>query len=81
MPKGAATEARRRLASGEDLLGGAGALRVVELAQRQQMALTNASAAPATILEDAPVAVLLAVLAAGSSAREHTSSLKRWAGK
>ena len=41
------------------------------------MPLDNASAAHATVLDDAPVALLFAVLAAGSSAQEHTSSLKR----
>ncbi len=55
----------------------AGALGVVEFAEVQQLALDNASAAHPTGFDDAPIAVLFAVLATGPRAQEHGSSLNR----
>ena len=54
----------------------AGALGVVELALMQQLALDDASAAHATGLDDASIAVQFAVFAVGPRAQEHGSSLR-----
>ena len=73
--------ARRFGAVGEGFDGAhpAGALAVVEFAEVQQLPLNHASAAHATVFDDAPVAMLLAVFAAGPRAQEHGSSLNLWA--
>ncbi len=77
-------ELSSRLVAGGQRFDGAdppGALAVVEFAEVQQLALDDAAAAHATVLDDAPVAVWFAVLAAGLRAQEHGSIVNRAARK
>ncbi len=53
----------------------AGALRVVDLAEIEHLTLYHPALAGSAILDDAPVAVLFAVFAAGLGAQEHASSV------